>query len=122
MTLPRMTVIGFRVALIVTLVVTMYLATTEQNFAIIDDANDKVKHILAFFTLAFLADYSTPKVRFNLSKGLMILAYGLLIEVVQYFLPYRESSLYDLAADAIGIAAYVLLYPALSRIYILRDR
>jgi VanZ family protein len=117
-----MTVIGFRVALIVTLVVTMYLATTEQNFAIIDDANDKVKHILAFFALAFLADYSTPKVRFNLNKGLMILAYGLLIEVVQYFLPYRESSLYDLAADAIGIAAYVFLYPALSRIYILRDR
>jgi VanZ family protein len=122
MALPRMTIISFRVALVVTLIVTMYLATTQWELAIIDDTNDKVKHILAFYVLSFLADYSAPKVRFNLSKGLMILAYGLLIEVIQYFLPYRENSLYDLAADAIGIAAYVLSYPALSRIYVLCDR
>jgi len=117
-----MTVIGFRVALVVTLVVTMYLATTQQNFAVIDDANDKVKHILAFYVLAFLADYSTPNIRFNLNKGLLVLAYGLLIEVIQYFLPYRECSLFDLAADGFGIATYVLSLPVLGRITILRDR
>jgi VanZ family protein len=122
MALPRMTIPGFRVALAVTLVVTMYLATTEQNFAVIDDANDKVKHILAFCVLAFLADYSTPKIKFNLSKGLLVLAYGLLIEVIQYFLPYRESSLYDLAADGIGIATYIVSLPLHGRIYFLRDR
>jgi VanZ family protein len=122
MALSRNTVVAFRVALAVTLGVTMYLATTQQEFPIIDATNDKVKHILAFYVLALLADYSAPKIRFNLSKGLTVLGYGLLIEVIQYFLPYREFSLFDLAADGIGIATYVLSQPVLGRIYILRDR
>jgi len=120
MTHPRITLITFRVALVVALIVTMYLATTQQEFPVIDDTNDKVKHILAFYVLAFLADHSVPKVRFNLSKGLTILGYGLLIEVIQYFLPYREFSLFDLAADGVGIAAYAFSQAVLGRFYILR--
>jgi len=104
------------------LTITMVLATTQEEFLVIDDTNDKVKHILAFYMLAFLADYSVPKFEFNLSKGLTILGYGLLIEVIQYFLPYREFSLFDLAADGIGIAAYAFSQPALSRLDILRHR
>lgn len=122
MTLPRITLTGFRVALVVTLVVTMYLATTQQEFPVLDSINDKVKHALAFYVLAFLADYSTPKVKFNLNKGLTILSYGLLIEVVQYFLPYRESSLFDLMADGIGIAIYVVSQPVLYRLPFLQRR
>ena len=122
MTLPQTTLIAFRAALAVTLVMMMYLATTQQAPSVIDNLNDKVNHALAFYVLAFLADYSVPKVRFNLGNGLTILGYGLLIEVIQYFLPYREFSLFDLAADAIGIAVYVLSLPALSRINILRRR
>ena len=120
MTLPQTTLIAFRVALAVTLIITMYLATAQQAPSVIDNLNDKVNHVLAFYVLAFLADYSAPKVRFNLSKGLTILGYGLLIEVVQYFLPYREFSLFDLAADGVGIAAYVFSQPVLGRFYILR--
>jgi len=119
---PRITLITFRVALVVTLIITMYLATTQQAPSIIDDLNDKVNHVLAFYVLAFLADYSVPKVRFNLSKGLAILGYGLLIEVIQYFLPYREFSLFDLAADGVGIAAYAFSQPVISQFPILRHR
>jgi VanZ family protein len=122
MALPRITLISFRVALVVALIITMYLATTQQEFPVIDDTNDKVKHILAFYVLAFLTDYSAPKVSFTLSKGLTILGYGLLIEVIQYFLPYREFSLFDLAADGIGIVAYAFSQPLLSRAYLLRRR
>ncbi len=120
MTLPQTTIIAFRAALVVTLVITMYLATTQQEPSVIDNLNDKVNHVLAFYVLAFLADYSAPKVRFNLSKGLAILGYGLLIEVIQYFLPYREFSLFDLAADGVGVAAYAISQPVLGRLYILR--
>ena len=122
MALPRFTLIAFRVALAMALFVTMYLATTQQNLPMFDDANDKVKHFLAFYVLAFLADYSAPKVRFNLGKGLTILGYGLLIEVIQYFLPNHEFSFFDLAADGVGIVTYVLSQPAVSRINILRRR
>ncbi len=120
MTLPRTTLITFRVALAVTLVMTMYLATAQQAPSVIDNLNDKANHVLAFYVLAFLADYSAPKVRFNLGKGLAILSYGLLIEVIQYFLPYREFSLLDLAADGVGVAAYVFSQPVLGRFHILR--
>lgn len=122
MALSRITLITFRVALTLALVVTMYLATTQQEFPVIDDINDKVTHVLAFYVLALLADYSSPTVKFNLGKGLTILGYGLLIEVIQYFLPYREFSLLDLAADGSGVVAYVFSQPALSRIYILKRR
>ena len=120
MATPRITLITFRVALAVTLIITMYLATTQQAPSVIDDLNDKASHVLAFYVLAFLADYSAPKLRFNLSKGLAILSYGLLIEVIQYFLPYREFSLLDLAADGVGVAAYAISQPVLGRLYILR--
>lgn len=122
MTPPQTTLIAFRVALAVTLVMTMYLATAQQEPSVIDNLNDKVNHVLAFYVLAFLADYSAPKLRFNLSKGLTILGYGLLIEVIQYFLPYRQFSLLDLAADGAGIAAYAFSQPIVSRFYIFRHR
>lgn len=117
---PQITLITFRVALVVTLIITMYLATAQQAPSVIDNLNDKVNHVLAFYVLAFLADYSAPKLRFNLGKGLTILGYGLLIEVIQYFLPYREFSLLDLTADGVGIAAYAFSQPVLGRFYILR--
>ena len=46
--------------------------------------------------------------------------YGLFIEVVQHFLPYREASFVDLLADGAGIAAYALCIPLLARIPVLR--
>jgi len=118
----RNTLIGFRAALAVTLVITMYLATTEKEFLVVADTNDKVNHILAFYVLAFLADYSVPKVSFNLSKGFTILGYGLVIELIQYFLPFRLFSLFDLAADGIGIALYAFSKPILGRLNTLRHR
>lgn len=104
------------------MVVIIYLATTHESFPAIDEANDKLNHVLAFYVLAFLADYSAPKAGFLLYKGLPILGYGLLIEMIQYFLPYREFSVLDLVADGIGIAAYVLSRPLLSRLDIQRHR
>ena len=117
-----MPLIVFRIGLVITIIVTMYLATTQQEFQIIDDINDKVKHILAFSVLAFLADFSTPGFRFNMRKALVVLGYGLLIEVIQYFLPYRDASVFDLAADSIGIAVYAFSKPMISRLTFLQGR
>jgi hypothetical protein len=41
---------------------------------------------------------------------------------VQYFLPFRQFSLLDLAVDALGLAAYALLRPLCRRLPILRER
>ena len=71
--------------------------------------HDKANHILAFLVLAGLADLAYPGSApgRGWGKWVSLLAYGLFIETVQYFLPYREFSGWDLVADGIGIWLYV---------------
>jgi hypothetical protein len=63
---------------------------------------DKWMHGIAFALLAiwFTGQYARPSYG---RVAIMLLAYGLLIEVVQTFVPYRTAEWADLAADAIGI-------------------
>ena len=84
--------------------------------------NDKIKHMAAFLTLASLTDFSFPRSRFGVGKIAWLLAYGVLIEVVQYFIPNRSSEVLDVAADSIGILCYVILIPALQRLPFVRER
>jgi VanZ family protein len=104
-----------RVALLVAAMAIGYLATTPLAVPAVEDLNDKLSHILAFFTLALLLDFSFPSSRFGFSKIAALLGYGLLIEVVQYFLPYRTFSLLDWAADGMGVALYGFSLPLLRR-------
>jgi VanZ family protein len=122
MGLPQNNIITFRLALVAALAVVMHLATTQMNYPVVENMNDKVNHILAFYVLGFLADFSFPRKKFGLSKVLSLLGFGLLIEVIQYFLPYRSFSLYDLAADAAGLAVYWASLPALKHLPLLRRR
>ena len=73
-------------------------------------------HALAFFTLAGLLDFSYPAIPFGGLKWTTLIGYGLLIEVVQYLLPSRTFSLFDLLADALGIGIYLASRPALQRV------
>ena len=60
---------------------------------------DKFKHAAAFLvlTLLYIGGYGMERV------WMAMLATGIFIETVQYFLPYRDASFYDLMADAVGI-------------------
>lgn len=62
---------------------------------------DKINHLGAFAVLAVTLHlaYAPPEAR----GGVLLLGYGLLIETVQFVLPYRNFSPYDLAADGLGI-------------------
>jgi VanZ family protein len=122
MGLTRTALISFRLALLAALVVIVHLATTPRMYPVLETIGDKANHLAAFFVLAFLADFSFPDGRFSLSKILALLSYGLFIEVIQYFLPYRSFSLLDLAADGAGIAVYRLFLPALIRAPFLHRR
>jgi len=100
----------------------MHLATTQMDYPELEDINDKVSHILAFYVLSFLVDFSFAKREFVTPKVLALLGYGLLIETIQYFLPYRTCSFLDLSADAVGIALYWLPQMALKYVPLLRTR
>ena len=78
--------------------------------------NDKVAHAMAFLLLALLADVSFPEPRFRLRIFCALAAYGMLIECIQFFLPYRSFSLLDFLADLLGIGAYYIFLPLLQRL------
>ena len=59
--------------------------------------------------LALLADLSWPAMRFNGAKIILLLIYGVAIEFVQHFLPYRAASFLDIVADGLGILLYLPL-------------
>ena len=119
---PRHNVTAFRILLFAVSVIILYLASTDQPIEAVDDLDDKFSHILAFGTLAFLVDFSWPDDRFGLAKTSGLLVFGIFIELVQHFLPYREAALLDVIADAAGIMAYLLSIPLLRHVPWIRQR
>jgi VanZ family protein len=104
----RTTIIFLRIALGMVLLGIGYLAVIplEPSAA---NTNDKLQHLVAFLMLAMLVDVAFPHPTWNWRKYLPLLGYGLLLEIIQYFVPSRYFSLADLAADAIGVACYTAL-------------
>lgn len=91
----------FKFGFLITIVAVEFLATTSKQIAINEVFWDKTNHILAFFVLYVLLNFGF-KLK-NLSKILILLAYGIQIEIVQSMLPNRFFSLFDIVADCIGI-------------------
>jgi VanZ family protein len=104
-----------RISLAAAVVTILYLATTDHPYPLIDAIWDKAKHAAAFAVLALLADFSFPGSRFGYAKVLALLAYGVLIETIQYFISWRDASALDLVADAVGIGLYAACLPLLLR-------
>jgi len=120
--LSRYQVIAFRLSLAAALVVITCLATANLDHPMGTSINDKVSHFLAFYTLALLADFSFPKGGFGFIKIVLLLTYGIGIEVIQYHLSFRMFSLLDVAADTMGLVIYWVSLPALRSIPMLKRR
>ena len=98
----------WRVALIVSAVAILYLATTSDPVPIPSASSDKINHLLAFLQLTLVARLAWPVIS-ALWVALAMMVFGLLIEVIQVPLPYRDFSLLDLAADVAGVALGLVL-------------
>lgn len=119
---PHVPPAWYRLLLVIAMVVISWLATTSRHVPVVEHVNDKINHFTAFFTLALLLDFSFPAAGYGMPKALPLFCYGLLIEVVQYFLPHRTFSLFDLGADAAGLFVYWLMVPVLKHAPVLRER
>jgi VanZ family protein len=106
MTSPTSRIIVFRIALAAAVSGITILATSPVSYPVVADVNDKLNHVLAFLVLAWLTDASFPDKQFPLVLIFPLFAYGLAIEIIQYFLPFRMFSWYDVAADAAGLGCY----------------
>ena len=70
----------------------------------IGEFSDKYRHLIAFWSLAFLFDFAY-KVSIFL-KITILSFYGGMIEFVQYLLPYRDFDMYDLLFNILFLFLY----------------
>ena len=94
------------VAIIGTLILTLGMPTGIVKAGII---SDKTAHALAFFVLAFLYSHTAGK-GYGIKEASLLIIFGLIIELIQYLLPWRSFSLFDWLADIIGIAGYEIIH------------
>lgn len=101
--------ISTRMVVITLMLLGIWVATQKLEFPPDVNINDKLIHIVVFFGFAVLVDLSSSRKPFWLWKGLPLLVYGIGIEVMQYFTPFRSFSIMDMVADFAGILLYFLL-------------
>ena len=93
------------------------MAVIPHQDAIELSANDKVEHMIAFFTITLLARAAYPATAWW--RVLLIMTgFGAVIELVQAIPAlHRDSSVYDLLADMAATAVALLLtWPAMARL------
>ncbi|MEZ4577645.1 MAG: hypothetical protein R2875_06410 [Desulfobacterales bacterium] len=85
MTSPTSRIIVFRIALAAAISGITILATSPVSYPVVADVNDKLNQRLAFLVLAWLTDASF-RTKISLVLIFPLFAYGLAIEIIQYFL------------------------------------
>ena len=100
----------FVTALAAVLVLSLWPTTEPPSF---HTGWDKTDHLAAFAVLGLLGLPSWPLRRWRVLLGL--LAYGVLIEVLQGFTVYRLGDWRDVVADALGVALAALIHAGWQR-------
>ena len=67
---------------------------------------DKIVHFVIFGVLGFLISYE--KRRLEVSTAVICAGFGIAIEIIQSFLPWRSFEVADMVADTIGALAGML--------------
>jgi len=113
-------VTGVRLLLLAALIVISWGALGDG--AAMDGHSDKLVHVLAFLGLAGLIDFAFPRSAFDWRKIALLLLYGIALELAQAHTPERVASVFDLLANAAGIALYPALIPVLRHLPLIRAR
>lgn len=98
-----------RIGFYLSIVAISYLSVATLEQPAISTGWDKANHFIAFFVLLALFDYAHATLSLWKYQLPLLTAYGLLIEIVQLYLPYRMFSFADVAADVLGLICYVVL-------------
>ena len=106
-------IITIRLVFIASLFIVFYLsivpASDIPNFAMLSDITDKAVHAVIYFYLAILGLMS----KYKLSEFTMIInifCFGLIIEIIHIFHPYRFFEYFDLLANLIGVTIALLFF------------
>ncbi len=99
--------IYYKTLFFITVIAVLYFAVTVDDHINFEwEYLDKLKHAFAFFTLSLLLNRSSSTYDARLRNVTALLLFGIFIEIIQLFIPYRDSSVYDVIADMIGIFTF----------------
>ena len=103
----------YRINFFLSLLLVMYFsavpASSIPNIAALSFLTDKMIHALIFLYLSFIG----LNCYFNISKLLllgMIFSFGLVIEIIHFYHPYRFFEIPDLIANLIGILLALVIF------------
>ena len=72
--------------------------------------NDKGEHFIAFLLLSFLLNRASDTRIHRLRNMAALLTFGIVIELIQAYIPERNASLFDVLADFAGILVFQFLF------------
>ncbi|MFL2703355.1 MAG: VanZ family protein [Gammaproteobacteria bacterium] len=103
----------YRINFFLSLLLVMYFsavpASSIPNIAALSFLTDKMIHALIFLYLSFIG----LNCYFDISKLLllgMIFSFGLVIEIIHFYHPYRFFEIPDLIANLIGILLALVIF------------
>ena len=105
----------FRVIFFISIIVIEFLATTTTvHIEIVENIWDKANHFIAFFTLYVLLSFGFVKLSV-VKKIILLLLFGIQIEISQHFIDGRFFSILDVFADFVGLTVAVITMKILVR-------
>ena len=103
----------YRINFFISMLLVMYFSAVPSssipNIAALSFLTDKMIHALIFLYLSFIG----LNCYFNISKLLllgMIFSFGLVIEIIHFYHPYRFFEIPDLIANLIGILMALAIF------------
>ena len=107
---------SFRILLAISISIVTILSVQEVNIESSVNFLDKVLHFLCFSYLTLIT-WLSQILNKDLHVYAIVLAYGILIEIVQRFLPYRSFEYLDIFADSVGIIAGLIIIKIFKNLY-----
>ena len=112
----RIVQFSFKIILLISVTIITTLSIHEVNLESSPNFLDKALHFLCFTYLTLITWLSRILSK-DLHVYVIVLAYGILIEIVQRFLPYRSFEYLDIFADSVGIIAGLMIIKIFKNLY-----
>ncbi len=106
----------FLVLFIILIIAITVLSLLPPKSGIAIGNYDKINHFLAYAILSLNFGFISYKIRSYFIGIPFLIAYGLLIEFFQGFVPGRDSSFYDALANSLGVFSGFFIFRLFGRI------
>ena len=107
---------SFKIILLISVPIITILSIYEVNLESSSNFLDKALHFLCFSYLTLIT-WLSRILNKDLYVCVIVLAYGILIEIVQKSLPYRSFEYLDIFADFVGIIVGLTIIKIFKNLY-----